>query len=169
MECLGQNEVIVFRADISWKRLLPMIPVIVLEFILAVLCLFVDDAGPYFLVLWACLIFTILWIGAIQFLENYFIDFVLTNKRIYGKTGVFSKNTLDTPLDKINNIYVQENIFGKIFGYGTIRVVTSSGEHQFKDIESPEQMKRLILNQIEQFREENMRKQAEEIACAMRK
>lgn len=53
-------------------------------------------------------------------------EFGVTNKRILAKVGWAKRRSLDMLLTKVEGIYVEQGILGKILGYGTV-VVTGTG------------------------------------------
>ena len=62
-------------------------------------------------------------------------EFVITNKRIICKTGIFSRRTLEMNLNKIESVNVDQSIFGRMFGYGTITIIGTGGtKESFPDI-----------------------------------
>lgn len=93
----------------------------------------------------------------------------ITSKKVYGKIGLLHTRRLDSPLNKINNIGVTQNIFGKIFNYGTIEIKTSSLLYEFKYISNPNEFISRLNAQIEQYDDDRIRKQAEELAKAIKK
>ena len=54
--------------------------------------------------------------------SNKNTEIAVTNKRIIGKTGIFSTNSIELKLDKIESIQTNTNIFG----YGNI-IITGAG------------------------------------------
>lgn len=70
-------------------------------------------------------------------LKRWSDEFVVTNKRIICKTGIFSRRTLEMNLNKIETVNVDQSIFGRIFGYGTIAIIGTGGTREsFPDIGS---------------------------------
>lgn len=51
--------------------------------------------------------------------------------KLYGRTG---KKEVTIPLNKINNIYIEDSLWGRLFNYGTITVVASCGSISVKNI-----------------------------------
>lgn len=92
----------------------------------------------------------------------------LTNKRLSGSIGLIKTQNIDSPLNKINGVEVRQNLFGKMFNYGTITVVTAATKFNLDYIENPDELKTAINNQIEQYEEDRMTRQAEKMAQAMR-
>ena len=92
----------------------------------------------------------------------------LTNKRLSGSMGLIKTQNLDSPLNKINGVEVRQNLFGKMFKYGTITVVTAATKFNLDYIENPDELKTAINNQIEQYEEDRMTRQAEKMAQAMK-
>lgn len=93
---------------------------------------------------------------------------ILLDKKIIGKTGFLSKETLDAPLDKINDVYLNQGIFGRLFNYGKINISTSSNSFYFKGIDTPELFKNKILEQIEIYKNEKVKEQAKLMAEALK-
>ena len=91
----------------------------------------------------------------------------LTTKRLIGKVGLINTKSMDAPLNKINNITIQSGLWGKIFGYGTIYVTTSSGSYYYKHVARPEIMRQAIMNQIDEYENDRIKQQAREMANAM--
>lgn len=70
-------------------------------------------------------------------LKRWSDEFVITNKRIICKTGIFSRRTLEMNLNKIESVNVDQSIFGRMFGFGTITIIGTGGtKESFPDIGS---------------------------------
>ncbi len=95
------------------------------------------------------------------------IELAITNKRIIGKIGVANTEALDAPLNKIQNVKVTQNFWGKIFNHGVIHISTAAGEYHFMAIKNADAFKRMIMAQIDQYEEDRIKQQAEEMAKAM--
>ena len=94
-------------------------------------------------------------------------ELAVTNKRIVGKIGVFNTQTLAAPLNKIQNTATTSKFFGKIFNYGTIQINTAAGEYKFYGIKNVEAFKSMIMNQVEEYEEQRIKDQANQMATAM--
>ena len=92
----------------------------------------------------------------------------ITTKRVNGKTGLINTNELDSPLNKINGIQVNQGLFGKIFNYGTILITTASTVFKFDYIDKPNDFKTILNNQIEKYDEERIEQQARKLAEAVK-
>jgi len=102
-------------------------------------------------------------------LIKYFCtNIILYDKKIRGEIGFLKKQTLDAPLDKINDIYVSQGILGRILGYGNINISTSSSTFNFKGILYADSFKNKILEQIEIYKKEQIENQAKLMAEAMK-
>ncbi len=70
-------------------------------------------------------------------------EFVITNKRIVIKKGWFSRSTFEINLNKIETVNVDQSIWGRIFGFGTITIVGTGGTHEiFDSIRKPLEFRR---------------------------
>jgi uncharacterized membrane protein YdbT with pleckstrin-like domain len=55
-------------------------------------------------------------------------EYIVTSRRVIHANGIFSKNILDSSLNKINDVILQQSMFGRIFNYGTIKILTATEE-----------------------------------------
>lgn len=92
----------------------------------------------------------------------------ITTKKITGHTGFIHTNELDSPLNKINGVQIEQGLFGKIFNYGTICVSTASTVFRFPYIEKPNEFKTVLNEQIEAYHDAKMEKHANKLAEAMK-
>jgi uncharacterized membrane protein YdbT with pleckstrin-like domain len=86
------------------------------------------------------------WLLAIyEFLRLKFTEQGVTNKRVILKTGIISRKTQEMKLKAIETVEINQGNFGRIFGFGTIRV-TGRGisEFLFKGVDDPMSVKRQI-------------------------
>ena len=54
-------------------------------------------------------------------------EFVITNKRVIIKRGLISRKTFEMNLNKIESVNVDQSIFGRMLGYGTITIIGTGG------------------------------------------
>ena len=53
-------------------------------------------------------------------------EYILTNRRVIQLQGVLNKTTLDSGLEKINDAALSQSIFGRMFGFGDLEILTAS-------------------------------------------
>lgn len=73
----------------------------------------------------------------------------VSNRRVLIKTGCFSQNSAEVLLPKVESIGVQESLFGRILGYGTVVVRGTGGTSEtFVRIAQPNKLRRKVQQQI---------------------
>jgi uncharacterized membrane protein YdbT with pleckstrin-like domain len=90
--------------------------------------------------------FGLTWLIAIyEFLRLKFTEQGVTNKRVILKTGIISRNTEEMKLTSIETVEIRQGIWGRIFGFGTIKV-TGRGvsDVSFVGVDDPMSVKRQI-------------------------
>jgi hypothetical protein len=99
------------------------------------------------------LLTAVLFIGGLLFLAwatlHYLnTEFVLTNRRVIQVQGVVNKRATDSSLEKINDAVLTQSIFGRIFGFGDLDVLTAAeaGIERFRMIIDPIGFKRAMLD-----------------------
>ncbi len=82
--------------------------------------------------------------------------FVLTNRRVLKQTGIISKHSGSSYLDKINNVEHKQTMWGRMLNYGDVEIDTASetGTTTFRGIESPVAFQRAIMGAAEEYRRE---------------
>ncbi len=94
----------------------------------------------------------VMFISVIAFLFNYLMyineEYVLTNERVIQVRGVFNKQELDSSLAKVNDVQTFQSIFGRIFHYGHLEIVTGneSGINRLEFLSDPIEFKKRMLN-----------------------
>lgn len=63
-----------------------------------------------------------------RYLVTTNVEYVLTTKNLYEKTGVFSETVTRIGLDRIQNVKLTQGFSGNLFDYGSIAVSTAGSE-----------------------------------------
>ena len=76
-------------------------------------------------------------------------EFAVTSKRLVVKVGFIRTNSLEVLLNKVESIRVNQDILGRILGYGSITVSGTGGTREpFHKIDSPSEFRRQAQEQI---------------------
>jgi len=76
-------------------------------------------------------------------------EFAVTNQRVIAKVGFIRRNSIEIFLGKIEAIEVNQDILGRILGYGSITVSGTGGTRDpFYNIADPLELRRKIQEQI---------------------
>jgi uncharacterized membrane protein YdbT with pleckstrin-like domain len=143
------GESIVYRAYLHWIIYLPAALVILVAVLLAVAgSKSTPDVTSAFYV--AAIIFCI--IGLLMFLARWIThktsEFAVTNKRILVKVGFIRRTSLELLLRQIEMIGVEQGIFPRMLGYGTIIVGGTGGTKEpFAHIADPLEFRRQVQGQ----------------------
>jgi len=76
----------------------------------------------------------------------------ITNLRVVDESGFFSRYSKESPLDKINNVEYDQNIWGRIMGFGSVDIQTAAelGETTYELIQNPQLLKDTITHAQEE-------------------
>lgn len=111
------------------------------------LVILVAQAGPN---LWAAAV-----VGIIPLLDslrqilawnNH--QFIITNRRVIQVSGIINKNVIDSSLEKVNDVKLTQSMWGRVFGYGDVEILTASelGSNRFGFIGNPVQFKKAMMD-----------------------
>ena len=80
-------------------------------------------------------------------------EYVLTNRRVLQVEGVLNRNSTDSSLEKINDAVLNQSIFGRMFDFGDLTVLTASesGIDRMRMIRSPIVFKKRMLDAKHEF------------------
>ncbi|AVY95747.1 hypothetical protein DAI18_18135 [Microvirgula aerodenitrificans] len=96
---LMPGEQVVYRAKVSWLSQIALI-------ISGVILLFVFFIGIIPL--------------AIAVVRVLTTELAITNKRVIAKFGFISRRTIELKLEKVESVQVDQGIFGRMLGFGTL-------------------------------------------------
>jgi uncharacterized membrane protein YdbT with pleckstrin-like domain len=150
---LQPGEEILYRAYLTPWTLVPTAAVAGVALVLAAVAWFGFQHAAVALLLLAVAV-----IAAAVYAWKDFVrranDFVLTNHRIIQEIGVVSRRSIDSRLDKINNVEHRQTLWGRLLGYGDVEIDTASqsGVSVFRSISHPLELRNAILAAAEQYR-----------------
>lgn len=93
----------------------------------------------------------------------------VTNLRVIDEYGIFTNNTKESQLEKINNVTFNQSFFGKIFNYGDVQIQTAAevGATTYVMVEKPKELKDTITQMQEEYKKNQIKLQATELANAI--
>jgi|SRR6185295_15594325 len=150
---LQPGEEILYRAHITRLTLAPWFALLALVLAAAAFAWFgLQNAPGAVVALAAALI-----VGAVlgwKLLVLRANEYVLTNHRVIRNTGILNQQSMDSRLDKINNIEHRQTLWGRLLGFGDVEIDTASetGMAVFHNISKPLDFKRAIAAAAEQYR-----------------
>ena len=81
-------------------------------------------------------------------------QYAVTDKRVLARMGILERRSLETLLSKIEAIEVQQNLTGRLLGYGTITITGTGGtEEALERIAAPLEFRRQVQSQIVELEE----------------
>jgi len=155
---LMKDEKIEFKTKLHWIVYMQAVLILLVGIILIIvaplfkyasLYEYIDLSGGLNILGIIFVVLSVLY-GIYHYLLIRLSEFVVTNKRIILKKGVISIKTIELLLTKAESISIDQNITGRIFGYGTIIVTGSGGtKNKFSVIEKPFEVRKIAQNEIE--------------------
>ena len=159
-ELLNSHEKIVLDIHPHWWYFLePALGAIAALFLLAVFGFKTDGGVRSVFVTLLLLVILGLAVWALVRLINWrSIDFVVTTDRVIFRSGVFAKHGIEIPLERVNNVNFSQGIFERMVGAGDLMIESGGedGQPTSPTSASPQQIQRIIHEQIEQYRQRGM-------------
>jgi uncharacterized membrane protein YdbT with pleckstrin-like domain len=83
---------------------------------------------------------------AVRYLSS---DFAVTDKRVLARMGVLHRQSLETLLSKIEGIGVEQDLWGRLLGFGTLTITGTGGTREaLPGIPRPLEFRRQVQAQI---------------------
>ncbi|HMQ32389.1 MAG TPA: PH domain-containing protein [Chloroflexaceae bacterium] len=87
--------------------------------------------------------------GFMDYLRWTSEQYVITDRRVIQVRGILNKRVTDSSLEKINDVELRQSLFGRMLNFGTVEILTASGEegvNVMDRIEGPIEFKRAMLD-----------------------
>jgi uncharacterized membrane protein YdbT with pleckstrin-like domain len=153
---LNQNEELVLDLRPHWLFLAPSSAALLAAIVLALLALvgWSPDGGLGTVVAFAVgamVLAAFAWFGA-SYLKWSTTNFVLTSDRILTRRGVFAKQGIEIPLDRVNTVFFKQSVFERLVGAGDLGIESAGerGTETFTDIRKPSIVQKEIYVQMEE-------------------
>ena len=100
---------------------------------------------------WLALVLLVIglaWLGQI-YLNWYMQDYLVTNRRVLKVEGVLKKRSADSSLEKINDAVLEQSVFGRMFGYGDLDILTANEQSvdRYRMLAEAQTFKRTMLDE----------------------
>jgi len=153
---LGRNERIAFVTRQHWTVLLGSLIVngffsaVILAIVFALGFLAPPEADPFTLLPLVLLVIPIARL-TVRLLKWWNEQYIITNRRVIQTEGMFNKHVIDSSLEKVNDVVLNQTALGRMLGYGDVEILTASeiGVNRFERIAGPVRFKTEMLNQKE--------------------
>lgn len=158
---LSTGERVIHRERQHWLVLLwgARLPIVAIAAALLLLVLSQSVTGTVYSLLSG--LTAVLFLGGLAFLVWATLrylnqEYVLTNRRVIEVQGVVNKRSTDGSLEKINDAILTQSIFGRIFGFGDLEVLTASeaGIERFDMIVNPIGFKKAMLDAKHEYEQD---------------
>lgn len=86
-------------------------------------------------------------------------QYIITNWRVIHTFGILNKTSIDSSLEKVNDVRLDQSWLGRIFNYGNLEIMTGSevGVNLLNNIASPVAFKKALINAKEKLQEANLK------------
>jgi len=150
---LGENEKIVLQTHQHWFVLFGKIALEILLILVIVVAVFV--ALPFYpFAIYGLILVLVPLIGIFNDVLVWRNKaYIVTTHRVIQTSGVFSKDVVDSSLEKVNDVKLSQSFWGRLFGFGDIEILTASelGVNLFHEINDPIRFKTAMLNAKERL------------------
>jgi uncharacterized membrane protein YdbT with pleckstrin-like domain len=81
-------------------------------------------------------------------------ELAVTNRRVIAKFGVLRRRTFELNVDRVEAIQVDQGIWGRLLGYGTLRIAGAGNFDPVPNVRAPLAFKNAVLESQEAWHEE---------------
>jgi membrane protein YdbS with pleckstrin-like domain len=142
---LNEGEQIVLDLRPHWlfffEPLLSAVVIVIVAMVLAV----IFGGGWVWTVAGVAFLAAAVWAG-MRYLKWINMNFVVTTDRVIYRSGLISKQGIQIPLERVNNVIFNQNIWERMVGAGDL-VIESAGQEGrqvFEDVRHPDHVQNVI-------------------------
>lgn len=140
---MTRQETPVYRASVHW---------VIYARTLLVLALAVGSTFIHDYLAIAMVVATV-GVGIASFIARRSTEFVITTRRVIAKRGVVRRRTVETLLEKVEAVSIDQSLLGRILNYGNVTVQGTGGtEESFTLVSDPMALRKTIHEQIDAVR-----------------
>lgn len=155
-DLLSDDEQVVVDMHPHWWTMVPVSALLAVVIIGALALLGLGGDGTIWTVLQILAAVAVLFaLGAFgkAYAEWSTTEFVVTTERVISRRGVFAKNGIEIPLDRINTVFFEQTAFERLAGSGNLGIESAGegGRQTFTNIRKPNLVQAEIYNQKEKF------------------
>lgn len=152
---LADDEEVVLDLHAHWKELiLPILLIPVVIGLATYLVFIVPHGSARTIIRWAIVVIAaliLLRFSLWPYLKWQTTRYVLTNRRVLIRRGVFGRSGKDIPLTRVNDVSFSHNVFERMLRCGTL-TIESAGEHGqevLPDVPHVENVQREVYRAVE--------------------
>lgn len=136
---LMTGEKIIYQTKLNWTEYLKGFVIMLIGL------LFISVSGAFGGIL---IFFSLIFLG-MTYLKIKSSEFAVTDKRVLIKVGILKTQSLETMLNKVEGIHVEQGIIGKMVNSGSIIVKGTGGTNNpFPNIDKPYEFRTAVNEQI---------------------
>lgn len=151
---MGKNEKIIIKTRQHWMVMAGSIAgnllIALIIIVIGVALTMTGIAAPLGLLAFILLLIPVALVLR-DYLDWWNEEYLITNRRVVQAEGVMSKRVIDSSLEKVNDVVLNQSFLGRLLDYGDIEILTASeiGVNKLRTIAHPVKFKTEMLNQKE--------------------
>lgn len=145
---LMKGEEVVYKASLHWAIYIPT----ALWLLLGILMVAISVGEEESSVMVIAIIFFVFAVFALikAIIANVTSEFAVTNKRLILKEGLIARNTVELMLTKCEGVALDQDILGRILGYGTLIITTGGATNKYRKIKDPIIFRNYLNSQVDE-------------------
>ena len=98
----------------------------------------------------AALVLSVAWVLG-RYLKWLTTNLTITSDRIVYRYGVFAKQGMEIPIERVNNVSFRQSVLERMFGNGDLTIESGGedGQQHFSHVRTPEKVQALIHSQMD--------------------
>ena len=152
-EVLAERESLVLHKHPHWKML--VLPVLYLVLVVAVASFAAavarnqSWAHTAWIVIAVLAVLAVLWLTVGPVLRWRTTHFVLTDRRVLVREGLFTRTGIDIPMTRISSVQFRHGLVDRMLGTGTLIIESASDEPlEFDDVPQVERVHSLLYHEV---------------------
>lgn len=149
-ELLNSGEEVVLDLRPHWWYFAKHVVALLAAIFIGVSVLAIGAPGAIDAVAGALILAALIWLG-FRYLYWNATNFVVTTDRLISRFGVFRREGVEIPLERVNTVFFRQSLWERMIGSGDLEIESASeqGSSKFSDIRKPLNVQNELYRQME--------------------
>jgi uncharacterized membrane protein YdbT with pleckstrin-like domain len=133
------GETIIYETGLHWLVYSRAIVLLILAAAIAIASLQIEPQMQIFVQGFAAVVLLLALLDALgAAIRRLSTELAVTDQRVIFKQGILARHTIEMNRSKVESVDVDQSVFGRLFGYGTVMVRGTGGSLEpFRKIDNP--------------------------------
>ncbi len=148
-DLLNDDEEIILDLRPHWWLVVPRLALLIAAIVVGLLVLMYELPGPVMGLAAVAVVAALIYL-ALRYVRWSTTELILTSDRLIYRAGIFTREGVEIPLERINTVFLRQSVFERMLGSGDLSLESAgeNGRQDFANIRRPHRVQSAIYRQM---------------------